>query len=406
MIIKWYSRQFAKAKSFFKAYPQYIPLCAMLLLFALPINLYLIVHGLSKVPIPVLKKHKFITQRPSFSVDKFLNGTLQKEYEYWFNENNPLRSTLVKFNNQFYYSLFTKSLMYDSNLIIGKKNFIYEKVYIDQYVNLNKTDYSVQQFEKWAQDLKAISDHFAKQGKLFIYLITPSKVAFYPEYLPSSYQKRINNPRPDYYLKIEALKKSGVAYFDASNYIVNAKAKAYGELLFTQGGTHWTMLSAALTTRKMLKIISKLTNVELSPLKFTYSEAFKPQFVDKDLLELCKLLFPNLKYRVPQITFEESENNSPLKLAIIGGSFTHFFRTLFAETKHFSQVDHFYYLILNHYQVSKDGSVKEVPIHQEDSHSYKTIFAADVVILEENELLPYSNHMKELYFQVFGTRPA
>lgn len=297
--------------------------------------------------------------------------------------------------------------MYDSGLIIGKKGFLYEKIYVEQYLNLSQKEYTAEQFDQWAQDLKKISDYFTTRGKVFVYFLTPSKVTFYPEYLPNSYLKLIpENPRPDYYLKKEALKKSGVSYVDASEYLMKLKEKSYGQLLFPLGGTHWTMLGATLSMQKVINKVAKIGNFSLPPIKYSYAPSFQAKYVDKDLLDLCKLLFPNIKYLVPDVVFEKNESSVPLKMAIIGGSFTNFYTSLFKNTGYFSQVDHFYYLILNHYQVTADGNVKEIPVVKEDPSSYKDILNADVVILEENELLPYSNHLKELYFNLFGTMPG
>jgi alginate O-acetyltransferase complex protein AlgJ len=387
-------------KHFLKSHQSIIPFILMIIILVLPLNLFIIKQLINKFsPNPK-------TQNPPLvSVEKILNGSLQKEYETWFNNHNPMKSMFTNFNNQFYYSLFSKSLMFDSNIVIGKNAYLFEKIYINQYVNLSKIPYTQKQFDLWAADLQELADFFAKRGQKLIYLITPSKASFYPEYLPDSYAKIIKDTRPDYFLKIEALKKVRVPYFDASQFILANKDKSYGYLLFPQGGTHWTMLGASLVAQRILDLIAQQTQTQLPPLSYSYTITTRPLGVDKDLLHLCKLLFPPKHYSVPFVSFKKNKNPVPLKVAIIGGSFTHFFKQLFTESQYFSQLDHYYYLILNHYQTSKNGK-KELPINREDPSSYQDILAADVVILEENEILPYSNHFRELYFRLLGKSPS
>ncbi|WP_347251845.1 hypothetical protein [Legionella sp.] len=388
-------------RKFLKTYRQFIPFFVVMIVLALPLNIF-VIKQLGRM-LSFQPKH---TQKlPDFSIEKLLNNRLQKEYETWFNDHNPLKSTFTKFNNQFYYSLFSTSLMFNSNIVVGKKGFLYEKIYTDQYTNPHHLPYTPKQFDKWAMDLKELADFFSKRGQTFIYLITPSKATFYPEYLPESYAKIITNPRPDYFLKLEALKKIQVPYVDASELMLAHKQKPYGNLLFTRGGTHWTMLGAALAGQKIIDVIAQQTQTVFPPLAFTYTVSTRPLGVDKDLLHLCKLLFPPKHYQVPYVTFKANEKPSPLKLAIIGGSFTHFFKEMFTESNYFSKLDHYYYLILNHYQFAEKGKKIEMPINREDPASYQDILDADIVLLEENEILPYSNHFRELYYRVLGKLP-
>ncbi|ARG96671.1 hypothetical protein B6N58_02715 [Legionella micdadei] len=301
-------------REFLRAYRQFVPFFLIMIVLALPLNLFVIKQFARKFSIQTKQTQKL----PDFTVEKFVNNTLQKEYETWFNDHNPLKSTFTKFNNQFYYSFFSTSLMFNSNIVIGKKGYLYEKIYTDQYANPSKIPYTQKQFDKWAADLQELADFFAKRGQKLIYLITPSKATFYPEYLPDSYTKIVTNPRPDYFLKIKALKNIDVPYIDASELMLANKQKPYGNLLFTRGGTHWTMLGAALAGQKIIDLISQQTQLPLPPLSFSYTVSNRPLGVDKDLLHLCKLLFPPKHYRVPYVTFNANEKPSPLKLAIIG----------------------------------------------------------------------------------------
>ncbi|MFT4059466.1 MAG: hypothetical protein QM652_07950 [Legionella sp.] len=389
-------------KEFLKTYRQFIPFFLVMITLVLPLNLFVI----KQLAREFLFSNKSTQAFPGFTLEKLMNNNLQKEYETWFNDHNPLKSIFTKFNNQFYYTLFSKSLMYSSNIVIGKKGYLYEKDYIDHYANPNEIPYVQKQFDKWAVELQEVADFFTKRGQKFIYLITPSKATFYPEYIPDSYKKIVTNPRPEYFLKIEALRKTHIPYIDTSKLMLAHKQKSYGNLLFPRGGTHWTMLGAALAGEKIIELISQQTQISLPLLSFSYTVNTRPIGVDKDLLQLCKLLLSPKHYNVPAVIFKANKKPLPLKLAIVGGSFTNFFRDLFAKANYFSKLDHYYYLIVNHYQISGQGKKIEIPISREDPASYQDILAADVVILEENEAIPYSNHFRELYFRLLGKFPV
>ena len=385
--------------------PEYIPLFLIIFILIVPFYFSLFKKSVKKVMSyqHIIRVHQNKNDLlPLFSVAKFLKGSWQKKYETWLNENLAFRTMFIRTSNQFFYSFFNKSHMYRSTIIIGKDNYLFEKSYIEQYVNLNKIQYSSHQFDEWARNLQQMADFFAKRGQQFIYVITPSKATYYPEYLPNDYANLIGNPRPDYYLKLAALKKTTVTYFDGSEYILNAKEKSYGNLLFPRGGTHWTMLSAALTAREVLALIAKEMNEKFPPLRFSYSTSIKPSSVDRDLLNLCNLLFPQDRYTIPRVIFKPTKRQLPFKLAIIGGSFTDFYKDLFAQTKYFSQVDQFFYLNINHRQISKDGLASELIVNKEDPASYQAILDADIVLLEENEVLAYSVHFMGLYTQLFA----
>lgn len=387
-----------------KVNPQFIPLFLIMIILILPLCFSVVKKTIKKIlsyQHAITIHHNKNNKLPEFSVAKLMDGSLQKKYETWINENLGFRTAFIQSSNQFLYSLFNKSHMYHSNIVIGKNDFLFEKTYIEQYVNINRINYSEKQFDQWASQLQRMADFFTQRGQQFFYVITPSKASYYPEYLPKDYAKLIETPRPDYFLKLKALKKTNVAYFDGSEYILESKDKPYAHLLFPRGGTHWTMLSAALTAREILALISRQMNYHFPPLHFSYSTSTKPPFVDKDLLNLCNLLFPKNRYVTPLVIFKSNKKPLPFKVAIIGGSFTNFYKDLFAKTRYFSQVDQYFYLNINHLQISQEGKEREIPVDKENPLSYQEILAADIVILEENEVLAYSTHFTELYSRLF-----
>lgn len=72
---------------------------------------------------------------PSFSLQSFLSGEMQKNVEMWIEQNLSLKSYFVKTNNQIFYSLFNQTPP-NSSIIVGKSGQLYEKVYIDEYLSV------------------------------------------------------------------------------------------------------------------------------------------------------------------------------------------------------------------------------------------------------------------------------
>lgn len=331
------------------------------------------------------KPHPF----PALSGSAIFNKTWQIQFQDWLNFKIPLRSTLIRLHNQIYYSLFSKSYMYDSHIIIGRKNYFYEISYLTKYCNTNHITYTQAQFSEWLAKLQALNDFFRKRRQKFVYIISPSKAGYFPEYIPS-YYRCSDAPRPDYKIAQSTLKKADFPYIDASRVLLDNKSK-YGNLLFPRGGTHWTALGAALI---IADVLNKIDAPQLPRLKFSYTTDFNPSGTDSDLLDISNLLFPQKNYIVPKVSFIKSSSKhpgKPLKIALVGGSFLGQLTQLFAQEKLFAQIDYYFYLKLNHFHMADGvipphtlfGVMEAVDLH--DPKTYQDILDADVVIFEENE---------------------
>lgn len=379
-----------------------LPLLLIMLLMALPLPLLICGMKLKVKPLTGIADthHSFPALQTGRSI---LTKTWQTQFEDWLNFKIPLRSFLIRIHNQIYYSFFSKSYMMDSQTIIGKNNTLYQMGYLIKYCNTNQVAYNQEQFAEWVTKLQALNNFFQKRGQRFIYIITPSKASYFPEYLPSHYQCR-NAPRPDYVMAQRALKTAAFPYINASQIVLHNKPK-YGHLLFPRGGIHWTQLAVAIVIPDILKKISAVTKNELPQLKFSYTSDFEPKGSDIDLLELSNLLFPQENYIVPQVSFTKLPPLKPgkrLKITFVGGSFLGQLIQVFGQEKLFAQMDYYFYLKMRHYHMA-DGSIppntlfgvmEEVNLN--DPKTYHDILNADVVIFEENEDNIQSNYLTEL----------
>ena len=357
---------------------------------------------------PALALSKTPPINASWTWEGMMSGSWQKAFEAKLSADVPARSVFIRFHNQLYYSLFSKSFMYSEALIIGKNNFIFEKKYLEKYCNSSRASYTKARFKQWANELKAIENYFSQQGKYFVFLITPSKASYYPEYLPAQYPCAMRSKRPDYYLAINSLKSAGVRYVDGSAITLKNKEK-YGQLLYPRGGTHWSSLAAMLTLEELIKRL-RHSESKLPLPNYRYRVDKEPERVDKDLIQLAHLIFPYKDYNVPHITFPSPNffSHTPLSVAVIGGSFLITLSELMLKSNLVSSVDHFFYFDRAHFDYKQYMPTNSLDGYLDNNNmkNFTAIFNSDIIILEENESLLQSSHINKLVNMLNTTQHA
>lgn len=330
---------------------------------------------------------------PRWSWESLIAGKFQRPFENWLNTELPFRANMVRGFNQVYYNLFSKS--YVNRMIIGKTGQLYQTPYIDNYCNLKQLKYSRPEFKQWVDELRELSEFFTQRGQHFVYLITPSKAAYFPEYIPTQFACPLTGSvRPGYLLATEMLRDAGIPYVDGSKIVLNAKGK-FPVDLFPRGGIHWNMLGAALASRELFREISGNLNQPLPKLRFSYVVDNNPKDTDTDLLMLANLWRPNRNYPVPHIKIENVKQGIQQKptIAIVGGSFSLQVRRVMIESGFFSKIDYFNYFKIFHFTYPE--SVRP-SVDENNPETYRELLEADVVLLEENEQNLRSEYMKLL----------
>ena len=352
-------------------------------------RLYLSAHDAP--PLAGMQIHQ---ARPRFSLKGIMDGSFQKSMELFMEDVFPLRAAIVRATNQIYYSLFARSYMFRNEIIVGKRQYLYETVYLGHYCNTMREKHTPEEFDQWAKNIESLGDFFAKRGQIFLYVVTPSKAAYYPEYIPQWLDCNPQPPRPDYLLAAAALTHTHVPYIDLSKLMIDGKGK-YPLPLFNRGGTHWNMLAVALSAREIVAKISAQGKWQLPEVRFTYTIDNHPDGVDTDLLDVLNLWSPNRNYSTARVTFTQtiaSKSRAP-RIAIVGGSFMRQMYNALRETNMFERVDYYFYLVMEH--VSQPG-LPPPPPSPYTAEYYRELLAADIVILEENESNLKSPHVRVL----------
>ena len=345
---------------------------------------------------------KIRESRPQITGREVISGEWQKKFEVWINEKLPVKRPLIKLHNQIYYSLFSKSYMASGAVLIGKQNYFYESSYLLKYCNSSNTDYKESDFYEWATRLQNLSNFFEKRGQKFIYMITPSKASYFPEYFPKGYVCNAKIKRPDYMEATHILQKKKIPHIDGSKIVLDAKDK-YGNLLFPRGGIHWSALGASLVASELVREIQKTKYPKLPKLHFSYIVNNNPRASDRDLYSLANLMLKP-HYSVPKVSVEKVKpiHYGSLKIAFVGGSFLELLTVALHDSNIFKKIDVFRYFTMYQTHFERNAEQIQLPIKADDMNAYNSLLNADIVILEENEELIKSRHFDAFAEKMLG----
>ncbi|MEJ1978912.1 MAG: hypothetical protein WDN49_25110 [Acetobacteraceae bacterium] len=187
--------------------------------------------------------------------------------------------------------------------MIGRKLTLYEYGYLVEYCSRDLASLTPRA-EAWAEKLAAMQRWYAARGRLFVYVLTPSKAGTYPGDIPPGWPCPASQADRDGMLPMyrAALQRNGVTTVDGPALLEAAKAH-YPFALFPRGGTHWNWVGAALATQALIRVIDAARPGALPPFTFTWSDA-PPVDTDRDLTNLLNMPFPRLDYRAPAVALQ------------------------------------------------------------------------------------------------------
>lgn len=359
--------------------------------FTMKISYILLLLVMSLLPLLQMKYDIFtkmtlngVTQRvefPKLSYHSFISGEYQKKFEMWFNQNFGLREYYVKINNQIYYSLFNQTPP-NSQVMIGKEKQLFEKAYINEYLNIIQP-ITPELLEKKVIELKKLQDLLQLRGKPFLLFITPSKTAIYPEYIPDQLKVLQTNKPRNYDTIIPLLNKYGVNYVDGHK-ITIAHKNSGKYPMFPQGGTHWNLLASYYSSKAVLDKLEQITQKKFISLESSSVTETIPTGFDRDLANLINVWNTPLEYKtvVPKLVDNRTGNEFIPNILMEGGSFSFQFVDILHQVNAFKQLD-FYYYYHTYYQY-KEGSEARI-LGDFNEVDWKDVMNHDVFIIEMNE---------------------
>jgi len=313
------------------------------------------------------------------------DGSFQRALGTRIAEAFALRPLLINLNNSIRFELFGD---YPHSYVIrGARGHLFGRIYLDEYCAR-----TAGQGAKLAADvlprLQAIQNYYRAAGSAFVYLISPSKAAHFPEYFvdrfrcPSTPEARANLI-PDY---VSALRTGGINVVDAAS-LIHARKGQYEVPLFPEGGEHWNDIAGALAVSALVEEINRQAGRELIPaFKYSYALSNTKDKADRELADLLNVFFPPLGFTTAKVRYEqpascEKHPASVLDVSMVGSSFGYLPSQVMIENNCLAKLGFFYYLKLGLFggqpyrELKRDLSDAEIA----------RVRDARVVILEENE---------------------
>lgn len=336
-----------------------------------------------------------------WSWQAFANGDNQRAIAYVATQAVPIRNGLIRINNQIRYKLFGQ--FGAPGILRGNGGQLIEKPYLDEYCARDLASIDAP-LRKWASQLRELQDLLESRGHVFIYLITPSKVAHFPEAFVDRYP--CASSKHDREQKVPAfvamLQQAGVHVVDTAT-LTHSMKKKYSFGLFPQGGVHWNQLAVAYAANALIAEIDRQRNTRvIAPLEWTYKVSSDATGEDRDLLDLLNILLPQPDYTIPVVSYAPRQCGPEAKLdvAVVGGSFVHTLSKTLASAACLHGLKSYNYLYLG----LRGGPDYKVLKGRMTAADILPIGNADIVILEENEsVFPQPNgHAVELYKLLLG----
>jgi len=299
------------------------------------------------------------------------------------------REFLIRWTNEIWFRLFRQCASPSANITVGNQDQLFEDSYLAEYCMARV---SAGELEPMVRDIKAFQDVCKRLGVRCVLVVTPSKAAIYPEFVPARWMK-LYAPGPRAYdIFVPLLKKHGVCFLDGRVLATQAKPKAPAPL-FPKGGIHWGQYLASLVTDGVVSEL-RAQGAPLAPMDFRPIHVDdKPGMEDKDLINLMKLARP---WRYPVSKVEAKPNPAVdgrrPSLAVIGDSFMWRMLQYLASSQQFSEINSYFYYKLykssnpdidNSFFTKGTGIVRQ-PTGQVDFN--REIYGADCLILEINEV--------------------
>jgi alginate O-acetyltransferase complex protein AlgJ len=329
-----------------------------------------------------------------WSAQAFLSGETQKAVSSNIGRSSPVFPISVRVKNQFIYSLFKASGA--ANIVVGREEQLFATGYIDEFCGRGGEP-RPDALEQWADMVGEIRGAANAAGKGFVYLISPSKPAHAPQYLPAgrSCPALAGNAA---YRKLApfraALERRATPFVDSAELFAREKP-AYKIDLFPRGGIHWNLLGSALALREASRALeSQPGGSPIGAYDFDWREDDLAKGTDRDLLDLLNLFWPDDRYPTAAIFPKAPAASCPKTphLLMVGDSFLRELIVAAAVAPCPPEIDYWFYvrddaggISLTRF-LTAPGEIGNGARLPADLALLPESFAkADAVVLEENE---------------------
>lgn len=261
---------------------------------------------------------------PSFTLSRWMDGSFQKQFEEWYDENFAMRNFYVRTSNQINLSCFHEITFKDrAQITLGNRNSLFRSKYIHSYYGRDTMPPKV--VEKFAADLKKVQDRLRGRGVAFLFLITPSKPSIYPEDIPENLRSPSGEPRPSNYdLLVPLLAKYGVETLDGRQ-LSKSLRESCPYPLFPKSGFHWNYYGSLRVMQELILRLETLTHRRLRHLRIDQVRMqLRPIGSDGDAVQLAQLWTPGAFWEMnpyPEVVREDVPGSIVPNVLLVGDSF-------------------------------------------------------------------------------------
>lgn len=268
-----------------------------------------------------------VPPRPQFSATSLLSGQFQSEFEKYLEYNLATRKTGTRAYNQALHSLFNST---DSaSVVVGRENYLYESLYPAAYLT-EVPSWATPALTEKIKELAELDQLLKERGVVLVVRMSPTKAEHYPEYLPAGYSRFVDTKRrgeygPNWYEVFkEEIAKTDVPYYD--RYDLIQQMKQDGHIVFTKGGTHWSLYPMAEYINGFNEYLEGLLGKKLGRITVTSAENKNGQMgipEDRDIWDICwNALSVKPNYPSPNVTFGMTRGEFAPKVFTVGQSFS------------------------------------------------------------------------------------
>lgn len=267
---------------------------------------------------PLMGYYQTPIEQPTFSWNRWLDGSFQQLSEKYIEEQIAFRPLFVRLRNQIDFSLYKKSNAQD--VAIGKDNYLFSDKYIASYMGTNFI--GKKKIDSKVELLHAIRNELKKLNIDLVFVVAPGKGFYYPEYIPDHYRKwKKDSTNYEWYIK--AMKEKEINVIDFNAYFIQQKAHAPYPL-FSKTGIHWSCYGAALAGDSIVKYLEKLSQIDMPDIiKKGVETSDTARRTDNDIYYSLNLFFniPNPQLGYLKLAFENNPAKTKPPILTIGDSF-------------------------------------------------------------------------------------
>jgi hypothetical protein len=257
-------------------------------------------------------------EKPVMSSSSWFDGSYQKERDDYNNDHWAFKESMVRLNNQLYYSAFNQIRV--NGFVIGKNDYVFSEGYIfSAYGDDLMPESKVSDLLRKA---RVVQDTLKRKGIDLLLVFAPGKGAACREFIEDKYKHPVTLTNHD--LFVAKSRQIGLNNLDLYTYFEKLKPSTPYPL-FPKFGHHWSYYGECLAVDTIIGHIEKLHRCDLPDITWNSVEVVDTaRFRDADVLKSMNLWRDppqNMKLAYPQVQFENDSLKNNTRVLTISDSY-------------------------------------------------------------------------------------